>query len=51
MLSVVVAAIVLVLFFLLVLYFCVRDLKRDAEVRSDSAIEMTRKSPLGRWRP
>jgi len=50
MLSLVVAAIGLGLFFFLVLYFCVRHSKQDAGARSDSGIEIMRKSPFGRWR-
>jgi hypothetical protein len=60
MLSLVVAVIGLALFFCLTLYFCVRDVKQDADARPDWAnegpdlltamIEMKRKSPLGRWR-
>jgi hypothetical protein len=50
MLSILVAAIGLGLFFFLVLYFCVRGLKQDADARWDSGIEMMRKSPFGRWR-
>jgi hypothetical protein len=45
-----VAAIGLVFFFCLVLYFCVRWGKQDADIRWDSDIEIMRKSPLGRWR-
>jgi hypothetical protein len=50
MLWLVVAAIGLVLFFCLVLYFCVRRLKHDVDAQSDSDIEMERKSPFGCWR-
>jgi len=60
MLSLTLAAIGLALFFCLTFYFCVRDLKRDADAGPDWAreepdlltamIEMKRKSPLGRWR-
>jgi len=47
--KVVVAAISLVLFFVVVLYFCLRDRRRDPTARSDD-IELMRKSPFGRWR-
>jgi hypothetical protein len=50
MLSLLVAAIGLGLFFFLVLNFCVRNAKQDADAPWDSAIEMMRKSPFGRWR-
>jgi hypothetical protein len=50
MLSLVVAAIGLGLFFFLILYLCVRDRKQDADAQRDSGIEMMRKSPFGRWR-
>jgi hypothetical protein len=50
MLSLVGAAIGLVFFFCLVLYFCVRAGKQDADMRWDSNIEMMRKSAFGRWR-
>jgi hypothetical protein len=48
--SVVATAAGLVFFFCVTLYFCVRDLKQDADARSDSQIDMMRKSPFGRWR-
>ena len=50
MLSLVVAALGLIFFFCFVLYFCVRNLRQGADTRSDSNIEMMRKSPFGRWR-
>jgi hypothetical protein len=50
MLSIVVAAIGLILFFSLVLYICVRNPEQNADAWSDSGIEMKRKSALGRWR-
>jgi hypothetical protein len=48
--SLVAVAISLALFFALVFYFCVRDLPQDADARSDSEIDMMRKSPFGCWR-
>jgi hypothetical protein len=50
MLSLAVAAIGLFFFFCLVLDFCVRSGRQDADMRWDSNIEMMRKSPFGRWR-
>jgi hypothetical protein len=50
MLSSAVAAIGLVFFFCLVLHFCVRADKQDADIRWDSEMEMMHKSPFGRWR-
>jgi len=45
----VVAAIGLVLFFVVVLYFCLRDRPSDPTARGDR-INLMRKSPFGRWR-
>lgn len=50
MLSVIAAAMGLVVFFSLVLYLCVRDRKQQVYAGTDSGIELMRKSPLGRWR-
>jgi hypothetical protein len=49
MLSLVLAAIGLVLFFSFTLHYCIRD-GQDAETRWDSNIDLMRKSPFGRWR-
>lgn len=50
MLSFIIAASALVLFFVVVLYFCLRYSKQDAQGRSETKIDLMRKSPLGRWR-
>jgi hypothetical protein len=50
MLSLVFAAAGLSLFFWVVLYFCVRNPRQQMNRQSDSAVDMMRKSPLGRWR-
>jgi hypothetical protein len=50
MLSLVIAATGLGLFFYLILYLCARDPKQDPDKQWDSGIELMRKSPFGRWR-
>lgn len=50
MLSVVAAAIGLVLFFGFVLCLCVRSPGESSDLPWDAPIDLTAKSPLGRWR-
>jgi hypothetical protein len=50
MAAVLAAVIGLILFFCLTLCFCVRDPKQEADRRSDSDLDLMRKSPFGRWR-
>ena len=54
MLSISIAAIVLVVFFVVffvvVLRYCLRNGRQDANASADRPIELMRKSPLGRWR-
>ncbi|MGC2333979.1 MAG: hypothetical protein WA581_21185 [Candidatus Acidiferrales bacterium] len=50
MLALVAAVIGLLLFFGLVLYLCVRNRKEDSHVAPDAPLDVTAKSPLGRWR-
>ena len=40
----------LVVFFVGVLRLCLRHSKQDSHPRPDSYLEMTPRSPLGRWR-
>lgn len=43
-------AVGLVLFFVLVVYVCLRERKPVGNVPRDAKIPLMRKSPLGRWR-
>jgi len=43
-------AVGLVLFFSVVLYLCLRNPKQDTDERPYSYVDVTPRSPLGRWR-
>ena len=50
MLALAAAAVGLSLFFGLVLYLCVRSRGESSDVARDAGLDLTAKSPLGRWR-